>query len=179
MDKDFEKKVKGKRLRKIALVIIGIVILAGVITSLKFTKNDGSNGGTMDGNYITMEIQCDQLVKNMDALNDKALTEYIPENGKILPPQKVKLEKGDNVFTVTERVCKEKNIQMESSYTPGYGSHYIEGINYLYEFSAGKYSGWMFKINGEVPQYGADKCELKKGDKLVWFYTVNYKEDGM
>ena len=30
-----------------------------------------------------------------------------------------------------------------------YGSYYVQGINYLFEFDGGQGSGWMYKVNGK------------------------------
>ena len=78
---------------------------------------------------------------------------------------------GSTVFDVLNKVCRDKNIQVESSYTPMYGSYYVEGINYLYEFDGGKLSGWMYKVNGWFPNYGCSSYTLKDGDEIVWCYN--------
>ena len=38
-------------------------------------------------------------------------------------------------------------------------------------------SGWLFSVNGDVPNYGASKVKLKDGDVIRWFFTVDYAED--
>ncbi len=32
-------------------------------------------------------------------------------------------------------------------------------------------SGWMYKVNGEVPMVGADKKKVGEGDKIIWWYS--------
>ena len=78
---------------------------------------------------------------------------------------------GETVFDVLKRICSERNIQIEYSYTPLYGSYYIEGINHLYEFDCGQQSGWMYKVNGWFPNYGCSSYKLEDGDTIVWCYT--------
>ena len=51
---------------------------------------------------------------------------------------------------------------------------YIAGINNIYEFDAGKNSGWMYKVNGVLPNYGVGSYKLKDGDSILLFYTVDY-----
>lgn len=37
--------------------------------------------------------------------------------------------------------------------------------------------GWMFNVNGKVPNVGANQVKLKEGDKVIWFYNPDgYKE---
>ena len=51
--------------------------------------------------------------------------EFLPADGVILKKTTVTFEDGETVFDVLKRVCKENNIQMESSYTPGYDNYYL------------------------------------------------------
>ncbi len=32
-------------------------------------------------------------------------------------------------------------------------------------------SGWVFKVNGVSPPVGADKVELRDGDRVLWYYA--------
>ncbi|MBR3396686.1 MAG: DUF4430 domain-containing protein [Lachnospiraceae bacterium] len=171
MDEDFSRKVKQKKIRKWAiaavLTVICIIIGVSVIKSGK-AKSDGT--GT-----ATIEIRCDQLSKDPGKLNDPALLDYLPEDGTILAAAEYTIRPGvTSVFELTDAACRDKNIQIEYSYSPGYDSHYIKGINYFYEFSAGTYSGWIFTVNGSIANYGADKILLQDGDAIVWNYTVDF-----
>ena len=58
-----------------------------------------------------------------------------------------------------------------------YGSVYVQGINYLYEFSCGPLSGWMYKVNEVFPNYGSSKYELEDGDVISWVYTCDLGRD--
>ena len=50
----------------------------------------------------------------------------------------------------------------------------------LGELDRGKNSGWMFKVNGKIPDVSMGAYGLKNGDSIVVFYTDDYtKEDGM
>lgn len=66
---------------------------------------------------------------------------------------------------------------MESSYTPIYGSYYIEGINQLYEFDGGGQSGWQYCVNGWFPNYGCSSYSVEDGDVIEWKYTCNLGSD--
>lgn len=118
----------------------------------------------------TIEIRCDTILNNMGDLK-KGLDEFVPADGTILPTTTVTFTQGETVLDVLERVCTEWGIQLEYSWTPAYGSYYIEGINHLYEFSCGQQSGWMYKVNGWFPNYGCSKYILDDGDEIVWCYT--------
>ncbi len=126
---------------------------------------------------VTIEIRCDTLANDLSKLENPALEAYVPADGTILPTTKVTVKEGSTVFDVLNKVCRNKGIQVESSYTPAYGSYYVEGINYLYEFDGGNLSGWMYKVNGWFPNYGCSSYTLKDGDKIVWVYTCDLGND--
>ena len=106
----------------------------------------------------------------MDKL-EPGKVEFVPSDGVILYPVTVQFEAGETVFDVLTRVCDITGIQIEYSWTPLYGSYYIEGINNLYEFDCGNESGWMYKVNGWFPNYGCSSYYVDDGDVIVWCYT--------
>ena len=101
----------------------------------------------------------------------------VPDDGVIYAKKKVKFYEGESVFDVLKRETQKKRIHMESSFTPKYNSAYVEGINNLYEFDAGRYSGWLYKVNGWYPNYGCSRYLLKDGDVVEWQYTCDGGRD--
>lgn len=120
--------------------------------------------------YVYIEIRCDTILNNMGDLTP-GKAEFVPSNGVILPMVQVPFYENETVFEVLNRICKKANIQIEYSWTPLYGSYYIEGINHLYEFDCGEQSGWMYKVNEWFPNYGCSSYYVEDGDVIVWCYT--------
>lgn len=102
---------------------------------------------------------------------DENLAKYVPADGVILKRTAYRCKQGTSVYEVLYNVCRNKNIQMEATYTPLYSGQYIRGINYLYEFSGGTYSGWLYRVNDVFPNYGCSKYFPEEGDEIVWSYT--------
>ena len=124
----------------------------------------------------TFSIECSTILNNLDMLDPDKL-EMVPSNGVILSRTTVTFYEGESVFDVLQRLCKEKGIHMESSWTPIYNSAYIEGIHNLYEFDCGNLSGWMYRVNGWYPNYGCSRYQLQQGDVVEWRYTCDLGED--
>ena len=124
----------------------------------------------------TISISCATILNNMDKL-DPAKKDFVPSDGWILKKTTVTFEKGESVHEILKRVCREKGIHMESTYTPVYDSAYVEGINQLYEFDCGSESGWMYKVNGWFPNYGSSQYEVSNGDNIAWVYTCDLGDD--
>lgn len=145
------------------------------------TNTGNSNGGSVDNTVtppkeetitVTVTIRCDTILDNMANL-EAGKEQFVPSSGYIMSKKSVTLEKGSTAFEATKKACSDAGIQIEYSYEPVYGTYYVEGINNLYEFDCGDDSGWMYKVNGTFPNYGASKYEVKNGDNIVWCYTCN------
>ena len=135
---------------------------------------------TPDSETVTISIRCDTILRNYDDL-DPALRspEYVPPDGVILPVTEYVLRPGDTVFDILNRAVRYNKIQMEyqGADQNSYGSVYVQGIHYLYEFSCGPLSGWMYRVDGEYPNYGCSKYTLQDGDVVRWVYTCDLGED--
>lgn len=124
----------------------------------------------------TLEIRCDTVV-DTSKLENEAVIPYIPSSGVILATTEVTFTPGENVFEVLNRATRERGIQMEFREDALYSGAYIEGINYLYEFDGGTLSGWMYKVNGQFPNYGCSQYTVEDGDAIVWMYTCDLGRD--
>ena len=80
-------------------------------------------------------------------------------------------ESGDTVLDFTKMVLTENDISYDAS------SGYMAAIDGLAEFDNGVQSGWMYKVNGNFPDYGADSVNVEDGDNIVWVYTSNMGTD--
>lgn len=135
---------------------------------------------TEDSKTVVLSINCASILDNTDKLNEDLRDEkYVPSDGVILPPTRYVLRKGDTVFDILDRATRHNKIQMEyqDARLNSFGSVYVQGINYLYEFSCGELSGWMYRVNGQFPNYGCSKYTLKDGDVIEWLYTCDLGRD--
>lgn len=137
---------------------------------------------TEDSETVTISIRCDTLLKpeNWNKLDKQLRDEkYVPEDGIILPETTYVLRKGDTAFDLLKRACRYNEIQMEYQGPDSnvYSTVFIKGINYLYDFSCGELSGWMYKVNGEFPGKGCSSYGLKDKDKIEWVYTCDLGRD--
>ena len=121
-------------------------------------------------------IECRVLIDKKDSLsrNKRSL---VPDDGVILAELSADAVKGESVFDLTKRVCRENGIQFEFTLTPLYNSAYIEGIANLYEFDCGSASGWVYTVNGKMPSVGCSDVKLSDGDTIVWHYTLSLGND--
>lgn len=124
----------------------------------------------------TLSVTCKSILNNMDLFEEDKL-EVLPEDGIIYATTTVTFYEGESVFDVLLREMQSNKIHMEFVMTPIYNSHYIEGINNIYEFDCGELSGWMYRVNSWFPNYGASRYMLEDGDKIEWIYTCDLGRD--
>lgn len=68
-----------------------------------------------------------------------------------------------------KQACDAYGIQYEFK-----SSSYLSGMNYLYEFNAGPNSGWMYKVNGRIPNKGCNSYYLNGSEDVLWYYVISY-----
>ena len=92
------------------------------------------------------------------------------------------VESGTNVGQLLSSATANAGIRLI-----GTANNYISDVyaptvlgNYcLGEFTNGKYSGWMYTVNGTHPEVGVASRFLNNGDTVVFHYTDDYtKEEG-
>ena len=123
---------------------------------------------------VFISIRCDTAVdKGMNL--DSQWAGIVPSSGTILAKTKVEFQEGDTVFDVLCRVRDTYKIHV--SYRGTNGAQYVDGINNLYEFDGGRWSGWMYCVNDWYPNYGCGQYAVKNGDVIEWNYTCNLGRD--
>lgn len=179
------RKRPRSRKKDILAALIIILLLAFVISGTKIQSVDEYylthiDDITPQSATVTLSIECKTVLENLSVL-DPALKagDFVPEDGVILPCTRYVLRPGDTVYDILGRAVRYNKIQMEyqGADKNSFSSVYIKGINYLYEFSCGPLSGWMYTVNGIFPQYGCSKYELSDGDRIEWVYTCDLGRD--
>lgn len=169
-----------KDLLSLAFVILLIAVIASgtKIQSVDEYYLTHADDITEDSETVALTIRSDTILDHMDQLKPE-LREFVPEDGIILAKTDYVLRPGDTVFDILHRAVRHHKIQMEFQGADAnvYNSVYIQGINYLYEFSCGPLSGWMYKVNGEYPLYGVSQYEVEDGDIIEFHYTCDFGRD--
>lgn len=124
----------------------------------------------------TLSVSCGTILNDISRLA-KEKQSLVPADGIIYREKEVVFHEGESVFNVLLRELKQNKIHLEFVNVPVFKSAYIEGIGNLYEFDCGDLSGWMYKVNGEFPNYGCSQYKVKKGDKIEWVYTCDLGKD--
>ena len=173
-------------MKKDILALFAIILIIAAVVN-------GTNIQSVDEYYLThidditpesetvkISIRCDTILNNYSELDPALQSEkFVPKNGVILPETEYVLREGDTDFDILDRAVRYNKIQMEfqGADENSYNSVYVQGIHYLYEFSCGPLSGWMYRVDGVFPNYGCSKYKLKNGQVIEWVYTCDLGND--
>ena len=135
-------------------------------------KDDGDieNGGDYIGDTINIDINImvhdgDECKNSYTYKEDKKKYTTLVGDSIILPEE-------STVYDALVKLLRDNAIEFNEK-----DDGYISSINSLEEFDHGSKSGWMFTINGEISSKGCKSIKLKSGDKIVWFYTDDYRDE--
>ena len=182
MQDELFKKTKRKKYKFIVTAVILVLFGFMAFFTMRIIAPDHAENKVkkaVKGNDIsvTLEINCKSLSRDMTQLKNRDIKEYIPKNGYFLKKKEYKIKKNSTVYDIFKAACREKKIPFIKEQKTGYSGVYVSSIGHLAEFDAGRNSGWMYSVNGEIPNLSASEYKLKNKDKIVWYYVINYKNE--
>lgn len=101
----------------------------------------------------------------------KADTGYWLNNCKVSLPGE-----GATVYHAFVKACSNNSITYEGAKS-GYVISITKGNKTLAEFDKGENSGWLYKVNDELPSVSLTDYSISNGDKIVWYYTEDWTRD--
>lgn len=86
------------------------------------------------------------------------------------------LDETTTVFDIFKRALSENGYTYESIGTYVTSITTPDGTT-VAEMSEGSYSGWMYKVNGKIPDVGMGAYGLNDGDNIVVFFTKDFMKE--
>ena len=137
------------------------------VTATKFKKKKKTDTVT-----CTVTVECKSILDHMDDLKE-GHEEFVPDDGYIIKNYTYKAKKGYTAYDALKNACKKNDIKLTAKST-SYGI-YISGINNLDEFDCGKQSGWMYSVNGIMPNTTCGNVSVDDGDSIVFTYVCTFQ----
>lgn len=173
-------------MKKKIIILSAVLVIVGAIAAVFCFRSaddyyiDNIDKITADSKTVFLTIRCDSVFNNYDKLDDTLKSGgYIPSDGLILRRTEYVMRDGDSVFDLLYRAVRHEKIQFDynGKNSNAFGTAYVKGIGYLYEFSCGSTSGWTYAVNGVFPNYGCSNYELHDKDEIEWIYTCDLGQD--
>lgn len=137
------------------------------VTATKVKKKKKTNTVT-----CTVTVECKSILDHMDDLKE-GHEEFVPSDGYIIKNYSYSGKQGDTAYDALKTACNDSRIKLTSQKT-SYGI-YISGINNLDEFDCGKQSGWMYSVNGIMPNTTCGNVSVDDGDSIVFTYVCTFQ----
>lgn len=171
-------KRNPKPLKSLLLTLLLLLSLAACASSgTDAPPPDGASSSSAgeDGAPLScsLTIRCDTLLEHLSELAE-GKAELVPEDGLLLFVEEASLSEDESAFDVLKRELQSRRMHLEFSESP---AAYIEGICNLYEYDCGELSGWIYRVNGEIPGYSCSEYLLSDGDVVEFLYTCDLGDD--
>ncbi len=114
---------------------------------------------------VSLSVTCRNAL-NYGILENPNFQGIVPENGIYYDNSAVEFESGESVMQVLKRCLKSKKIVYQIDSTG-----YVKSIGGLAEKDCGAQSGWLYKVNGELPNISTKYYTLTAGDRIEFIYT--------
>lgn len=99
-----------------------------------------------------------------------------PDVGYWMRNKSVTVDEGSTVYHAFVKALEGSGITQKGAES-GYVSEMSYGGETLGEFDKGENSGWLYKVNGELPDVGLTSYEIEDGDRILWYYTEDWTKD--
>lgn len=99
------------------------------------------------------------------------------DNGYWLRSRSVTLASGSATVYDALLVALEGSGITQTGAASGYVRSMTKDGRTLGEFDAGENSGWLYKVNGALPNVGLRDYDLADGDSVVWYFTEDWTRD--
>lgn len=93
-----------------------------------------------------------------------------------LTTRKVTVKEGSTVYHAFMKAIEGTGITQVGAADGYVRSITKDGVT-LGEFTKGENSGWLYKVNGKLPDVGLTSYEIHNGDTIVWYYTEDWTKD--
>ena len=110
--------------------------------------------------------------------NDITVTVAITaDNGTVwLPAKSVTVKDGATVYHAFVKALEGTGITQEGA-ADGYVRSITKDGRTLAEFTLGKNSGWLYQVNGTLPNVSLTQKALAAGDAITFYYTADWTTD--
>ncbi len=147
------------------LLLSGAVWLLNIRTPAEYYAEKTENGIT-----VSIVAECKSALEHIADIDESVNPpSVIPEDGILLPLEEISLPEGATAFDALIEAARAHTLRVD--YTGSSYGVYVRGIGFVYEFGFGSESGWMYRVNGSVPQMSAGAYELSEGDTVEFVYT--------
>lgn len=123
-------------------------------------------------NTVSLTVDCKNAI-DYGILENPNFKDTLPQNGVIFSDANVQFTEGESVMKVLKRALKSQKTVCQIT-----SGGYVVSIAGLAEKDCGETSGWMYRVNGELPNVSCKYYTLQAGDRVEFIYTCRMGDVG-
>lgn len=123
-------------------------------------------------NTASFSVDCKNAI-DYGILDNPNFAGLLPQNGVILSDGNVQFTEGESAMTVLKRVLKSQKTVCQIT-----SGGYVKSIAGLSEKDCGETSGWLYRVNGKLPNVSCKYYKLQTGDRVEFIYTCRMGDVG-
>lgn len=123
-------------------------------------------------NTVSLTVDCKNAI-DYGILENPNFKDTLPQNGVIFSNANVQFTEGESVMKVLKRALKSQKTVCQIT-----SGGYVVSIAGLAEKDCGETSGWMYRVNGELPNVSCKYYTLQAGDRVEFIYTCRMGDVG-
>ena len=135
---------------------------ANTVSPVRATGNGSSSGGS--------------ATPDPDAEDVHVIVTIKADTGYWLRSKAITIKDGSSVAAALIKAISGTGITQTGAEN-GYVSFMYKDGRELGQFTNGKNSGWLYKLNGNLPNIGVDAATVTDGDEIVFYYTNDWTRD--
>lgn len=135
------------------------------------------NAGSLEPGYAIAESDGEDTTVTPPVVTQITVTVSIDANGDDWLDEKyVSVAEDATVYDAFMEALKGSGIKQKGA-SGGYIESMTKDGETLGEFDEGENSGWLYKVNGRLPEVGIKDYYLDDGDEILFYYTEDWTED--
>lgn len=127
---------------------------------------------TTKPSMVSLTVDCKNAI-DYGILDNPNFAGLLPQNGIILSDGNVQFTEGESVMKVLKRALKSQKTVCQIT-----SGGYVVSIAGLAEKDCGETSGWLYRVNGELPNVSCKYYTLQAGDRVEFIYTCRMGDVG-
>lgn len=144
-------------------------------------ESPNAGGGKANGNQdaavpkqstVSLTVDCKNAV-DYGILGNPNFADVLPQDGIILSDGNVPFTEGESVMAVLKRALKAQKTVCQIT-----SGGYVKSIAGLAEKDCGETSGWLYRVNGKMPNISCKYYKLQAGDRVEFIYTCRMGDVG-
>ncbi len=159
-------------MKKFFAIVLALVMVLGLTSCAGEPSTSTEPSAAPSDEFVTPSPSGDVTLPEI--ADGEVMVRIYLADAELLCEKTTAYTDGMSAFDAFKTVCEGESIEYTAS-DSGYGT-YVSAVAGLAEGADGGWSGWTYKVNGEMPMDGIGDHALSGGDLVSVMYTRDFED---